>query len=149
MEAIGLKNSRDRSHPTEVFLYRSRLEHEVLGTSASWGDNVISWIGARERDRRGFLLVRYEDLARSPESVIREIADYLDLNASAERVDAAVRVDEYKSILEPVGRWRVALPDSAARVIESRWGSIMTMMGYTPESCHKEQDYPCELRFHD
>src|SRR5208282_3864367 len=76
------------------FAYRSRLKDEFLGTPASWGENVMSWIGARGRDPSAMLLLRYEDLITDPQVELGKIAEFLNLDASPERIRSALEATQ-------------------------------------------------------
>jgi hypothetical protein len=116
------------------FAYRSRLKHEFLGTPASWGENLISWMGARGRDSKALLMIRYEDLYNDPEGELKKAAEFLTLDGSPQRIQAAVAAAQSQVTPEPPGRWRAVLPELALRTIESIWGPLMTEVGYTLES---------------
>jgi len=132
----------------------SRLKTGFLGTPASWGENVMSWLGARGHDRQ-FLLVRYEDLLENTHREMTKIAEFLDLHASAERIAQAVdfssadnmRKLEARESNEWVttrnsrkdigfvrsaksGEWKNTLPPESVAVIEEAWGPVMKLLGY-------------------
>lgn len=132
----------------------SRLKNGFLGTPASWGENVMSWLGARGHDRQ-FLLVRYEDLLEDTHRETSKIAEFLNLNASPERIAKAVefssadnmRILETKQNLQWVttkesrkdipfvraarsGEWRKTLPPESVALIEETWGPVMRLLGY-------------------
>jgi len=67
----------------------SRLKDEFLGTVGSWGENVMSWLGARGHGRE-FLIIRYEDLLEDAQREMIRIAEFLGLEASAERIAKAI-----------------------------------------------------------
>jgi hypothetical protein len=116
------------------FACRSRLKHEFLGTPASWGENVMSWIGARGRDSKALLMIRYEDLYSDPEGELKKATEFLSLDGALQRIQAAVAAAQSQVTPEPPGRWRAVLPELALRTIESVWGPVMTEVGYTLES---------------
>jgi Sulfotransferase domain len=112
------------------FAYRSRLKDEFLGTPASWGENVMSWVGARGRDPNAMLLLRYEDLVRDPQVEMGRIAEFLDLDGSPDRVRFAVEAAQGQATPQKPEKWKTTLPETAAQAIESAWGPVMTTMGY-------------------
>jgi hypothetical protein len=116
------------------FFYRSRLKEEFLGTPASWGENVMSWLGARGADPQGLLTLRYEDLFSDPETVLRRIAEFLKLGSSGEKIRAAIEVSRANATEgspEPPGKWGTILPASSVHEIESTWGPLMAALGYS------------------
>jgi len=112
------------------FAYRSRLKDEFLGTPASWGENVMSWMGARGRDPNAMLLLRYEDLVRDPQAEMRKIADFLRLDGSRQRIQPALEAAKAQTTPQDPGKWSTTLPQTAVEAIESVWGPVMTTMGY-------------------
>jgi hypothetical protein len=126
------------------FAYRSRLKDEFLGTPASWGENVMSWIGARGRDPNAMLLLRYEDLLSDPQAELGKIAaflklaglniDGLNVNASPERIRTALTAAQSQTNPQDPGKWRTALPKASVQAIESTWGPVMTAIGYAPQA---------------
>jgi len=115
------------------FWYLSRLREGFLGTPASWGENVMSWLGARGEDSQGLLMVRYEDLFAHPEEVLERIAEFLDLRSSVERIPGAVRMSREgaKTQLQQPGIWQTGLPSSAVGAIEAAWSTLMAFLGYS------------------
>jgi hypothetical protein len=64
----------------------------------SWGENVMSWVGAREHDRE-FLLLRYEDLLEDTPREMTRISEFLGLvHISAEQIDKAVELSSAASM---------------------------------------------------
>jgi hypothetical protein len=125
-----------------------------LDIFGSWGANIGSWLGARERDP-DFLLLRYEDMLQDPAGELRKIAALLDVSASDERVEQAVANSSFQRMqaLEQSqkgqwdslkktrpdmafvrkgtqAQWREELPDESIRKIEGAWGPLMDRLGY-------------------
>jgi hypothetical protein len=116
------------------FFYHSRLKEEFLGTPASWGENVMSWLGARGADPEGLLVLRYEDLFSDPESVLRRIGGFVKLGSSGDEIRAAIEVSKASATArwpEPPGKWETNLPASCVHEIESTWGPLMAALGYS------------------
>ena len=132
----------------------SRLKNDFLGTPASWGENVMSWLGARGHGRE-FLLVRYEDLLEDTVREMTRIAQFLALQVSAEQISKAVDLSSAENMrkLEVAqtdewattkpsrkdinfvrsaksGQWQQSLPAAAVNEIESAWGPVMQLLGY-------------------
>lgn len=119
------------------FSYRSRLKEEFLGTPASWGENVMSWLGARGEDPECLLLVRYEDLFVDTEDVLRKVAEFLHIPSSAEEICSVTKANRGASnshwVQQP-GKWKTDLPAFAVRELEAAWGELMLVLGYSPET---------------
>jgi Sulfotransferase domain len=124
------------------FVYRSRLKEGFLGTPASWGENVMSWFGARGNDPSTLLKVHYEDLFFDAESVLLAVSEYLNLGRSPEEIREALRVSYANSEVMPEkpGEWKTNLPPASVHEIESAWGSVMSVFGY---SVSAEADSAC------
>jgi hypothetical protein len=115
------------------FMYLSRLKEEFLGTPASWGENVMSWLGAHEGNSEGLLTVRYEDLFERPETVLETISGFLGFRFSGEMIRTAVdvsRASQTSAWPPQPGQWKKALPSSSVKVIEAAWGELMVLLGY-------------------
>ena len=136
-------------------LQMSRLKDGFLGTMGSWGDNVMSWVGARGHDRE-FLLVRYEDLLEDTRREMTRISEFLGLvHISAEQIDKAVELSSAENMrkLEAAqndqwvttkesrkdipfvrsaksGQWQQSLPSVSVAEIESAWEPVMKLLGY-------------------
>jgi len=126
------------------FAYRSRLKDEFLGTPASWGENVMSWIGARGRDPNGMLMLRYEDLVSDPQANLGKTAEFLNLDGlnldrSPEHIRSALEAAQSQATPQEPGRWSTVLPSTAVQAIESVWGPVMSAMGYAMQADKVEQ----------
>jgi len=126
------------------FAYRSRLKDEFLGTPASWGENVMSWIGARGRDPNAMLLLRYEDLVSDPQAELQKVAEFLKLaglkfDESPERIRSAVKATQRQEMPREPGKWSTLVPENAVQAIEAVWGPVMTAMGYALQAHEVEQ----------
>jgi len=136
-------------------LKMSRLKNDFLGTPGSWGKNVVSWLGACG-DSGKFLLIRYEDLLERTQQEMTRVAEFLELQASPERIARAVELssadnmrklevaqssqwvttrESRKDILfvrsAKSGQWKQVLPPQSVAAIEAAWGPVMQLLGYT------------------
>jgi len=83
----------------------------------------------------------YEALVESPDRVLRELADWLDLEYQAQMVEVPVVNSSYGEAFdgpggisrEPLDRWRVALPAGHVAVVQSACRSQMSELGYEQE----------------
>ncbi|MGO8793600.1 MAG: sulfotransferase domain-containing protein [Candidatus Sulfotelmatobacter sp.] len=135
-------------------LHIGRLKNGFLGTPASWGENVMSWLGARGHDR-DFLLVRYEDLLLDTHREMTRIAEFLSLQVSPEQIAKAIELSSAENMRKleiaetdqwvttkpsrkdilfvrsaKSGQWQDALPQASIHEIESAWGPVMQLLGY-------------------
>lgn len=119
-----------------------------------WEDHVLSWVRLRE-GKAGFRLVRYEDLLADPVKELTALASVLNIDATPERVERAVRLSSagHMQSLEKTqskdwvatkgtrqdipfvreakaGGWKKKLSAAAVRTIEQAWGRTMKELGY-------------------
>jgi sulfotransferase family protein len=117
--------------------YLCRLKEGFLGTPASWGENVMSWLGARGEDPEGMLMVRYEDLFAHPHEVLARIVEFLDLRSLSAKIPGAVQMSREGAKPrwpQRPGIWQTDLPPSAVGAIEGAWSALMVYLGYSPTS---------------
>lgn len=120
----------------------------------NWQDHVLSWIRLRQ-GKPGFVLVRYEDLLKDPEKTLVELAPFVGIVPTPERIERAVRlssVSHMQSLEEKqaqewittkgtrqdipfvrsakAGEWRKRLPPGAVKMLEDAWGATIKELGY-------------------
>ena len=120
----------------------------------TWGENVGSWISARD-GQPDFLVLRYEDMVANTERELGKIAALLGIDAtpqifsqtvqrsSAERLRSLeqmqgeqwVSTKDKRSDIPFVrtavaGGWRTKLPESSVAEIEAAWAPLMVKLGY-------------------
>lgn len=143
-------------YPMDEFVERW-IAANVVGYAdrvGSWEDHVLSWVRLRE-GKPGFRLVRYEDLLADPVKELTALASLLNIDATPERIERAVRLSSagHMQSLEKTqsqqwtatkgtrqdiafvreakaGGWRNKLSAAAVRTIENAWGSTMKELGY-------------------
>lgn len=133
----------------------ARLKNGFLGTMGSWGENVMSWLGARGHGRE-FLLVRYEDLLEDTHREMTRIAEFLGLQVSPEKIARAVDLSSADNMRKlefaqadqwattkpsrkdinfvraaKANQWQHELPAASVTEIESAWGPVMQLLGYS------------------
>jgi hypothetical protein len=121
----------------------------------TWGENVGSWLARAARP--GFLLVRYEDLLLNPLQELGRLAGFLNVASNAELLNATLEKSSAQRMREmeraqsadwvttkgrrqdipfvgtaSAGSWKTLLQRESVAEIESKWGSIMEKLGYTP-----------------
>ncbi len=149
----------DEEFPIERHVARF-VGGEVNHEYGSWGENVGSWLAARQKSQKFqsgqyFLLVRYEDLVDDTKCELARIAGFLGINPTPERLARAVEcssADHMRRLEKLQGRlWsstkdtqqdrpfvrtvksgsrRAELPTSCICEIESTWGPMMRKLGY-------------------
>lgn len=136
---------------TKIFIRQSVTKIEDFGT---WGENVGSWVGAKE-GRDDFKLIRYEDLRRNTSNILAEVLTFLGINYSKKSIIRAVKnssIDNMR-VLEQfnnnswvsiagsdpgipfigpgeVGGWRSNLSIRSVQLIEKSWPELMAELGY-------------------
>ena len=139
-------------HPMEEFVARF-----VAGETCpygSWGENVGSWLAARQTNP-DFLLLRYEDMIRKTDVELVKIAKFLSIDPDPERIRRAVeqstadnmrkmeqqeagkwestkdtRKDKFFVRSAKAGEGKAALPAACIAQIEGAWGRLMQYLGY-------------------
>lgn len=115
-----------------------------LDAFGSWQDNVASWIYTRGRDKKRFLLVRYEDLHRDTACALKRVAKFLNLERSPKQIEKAIEGSSFRLMrnlqakTEPVtivrsGRvneWTEVLDRETLELIERRCGDVLRETGY-------------------
>lgn len=124
----------------------------------SWWEHAAGWIAARQANP-AFLLVRYEDLLSDPIARTGEIAAFLGIQASPERLASAVerssadrmrkleteQADQWtgtKNTRKEIpfvraaksGGWKQTLPAHSVEEIEAAWAPLLNLLGYPLET---------------
>jgi hypothetical protein len=148
---------RKRRVYADDFPIEEHVKQFVAGKTTlygSWGENLSSWLVTRAESAR-FLLLRYEDMIKNTTEELREIARFLGIEATPERLARAVdrsSADNMRKLEKeqamawsstretrqdiPFVRaakaegWRKELPESAVELIEAAWGPVMQYLGY-------------------
>ena len=127
------------------------MQSHVLEIHRSWSTHVKSWT---ENPSPQLLVLRYEDLLHKPRKYFKQVANFLGLKPSAERLERAIRNSSFKTlkaIEEKKGfkerskkaenffregraeQWREVLtPDQVRRIIADHHEQ-MERFGYIPE----------------
>jgi hypothetical protein len=125
-----------------------------LDTFGSWGENVGSWLGARENNQN-FLLIRYEDLLSFPEQTLRKIGRHLQIECDENTINRTLELSTFERMQKleksqanswkplknsrsdiPFIRkgqqegWREVLTEAQVVHIEKTWRSLMLKLGY-------------------
>ena len=120
----------------------------------SWWEHANSWIATRHGNP-GFLLVRYEDLLSDSIGETAKIAEFLGIQATTERLQAAVErssadrmrklekqeADQWtgtKNTRKEIpfvraaksGGWKETLPAHSVEEIEVAWAPLLNFLGY-------------------
>lgn len=83
-------------YPMDEFIPRF-IAAEFDSRWGSWEENVVSWLTLRQ-GRPNFLMLRYEDMKRAPETELSHVADFLrqcsfrPIDASPEKLQRAVEL---------------------------------------------------------
>jgi len=122
-----------------------------------WDEHVLSWLRMRQGDPR-FLLLRYEDLLRTPEDELARIARFIGIEVDERRVQQAIELssaDRMRALEKKQSRkWSATaksrqdmpfvraatagnwgeLPQESVQLIESAWAPVMQILGYALSS---------------
>jgi sulfotransferase family protein len=121
----------------------------------SWGENVASWLVARQNSP-GFLLLRYEDMVARTGVELTRVASFLGVQATPDLVAQAVerssadrmrKLEGAKATASVTqntrqdipfvraagsGGWKTDLPEKSALELETAWAPLMKWLGYGP-----------------
>jgi Sulfotransferase domain len=118
-----------------------------------WSDHVAYWLESDHARRGDLLLIRFEDLRKDPEQMLREVVHFLGANPSdediaaaienntvrrmqakeerAERADVAPGDERFRWVGQgSVTGWRARLSDRQIARIESRTTAGLARLGY-------------------
>ena len=137
------------------------IGHYVAGETCpygSWGENVGSWLAARQNNP-DFLLLRYEDLIRHTDVELIKVANFLGIDPTPQRIQWAIeqstadrmrkleqkeagqwestkdtRKDKFFVRSAKAGEGKATLSPAAIAQIEGAWGSLMRWLGYETAS---------------
>jgi hypothetical protein len=149
---LKLRSVRD-GFPIEDFVPRW-MEPQFWPRIGSWGDHVTSWLSTRQGNK-GFLLLRYEDLKKDPQRALAQVAEFLGIEPSVERLNRAVDLSSAENMRKlekqesaqwvattltrqdkpfvrnaTSGGWKAVLPEQTVAYIEKHWGHLMRNLGY-------------------
>jgi len=144
-------------YPRAQFIHLVRDGRDVVASrlARGWHDDVVpacdSWLrlvgpalSTPIRDKAdAFLEIRYEDLVRAPDRVVRQVADFLGLSFVPEmlqpqkivhRLGDTDRVihEHLKQAITPthIGKWRQTLDPSDQQIVQERLGPTLVSLGY-------------------
>ena len=80
-----------------------------------------------------FLIVRYEDLLLDPEKTIPEIASFLGVEMSPERLEGALNDAKESAAKFATEKWRTQMPAADQRRFEAVAGTSLARLGYAVE----------------
>ena len=137
------------------------IGHYVAGETCpygSWGENVGSWLAARQNNA-DFLLLRYEDLIRHTDVELIKVANFLGIDPTPQRIQWAIeqstadrmrkleqkeagqwestkgtRKDKFFVRSAKAGEGKATLSPAAIAQIEGAWGPLMRWLGYETAS---------------
>jgi hypothetical protein len=149
---LKLRSVRD-GFPIEDFVPRW-MEPQFWPRIGSWGDHVTSWLSTRQ-GKKGFLLLRYEDLKQDPQRALAQVAEFLGIEPSTDRLNRAVDLSSAENMRKlekqesaqwvattltrqdkpfvrnaTSGDWKAVLPEQTVAYIEKHWGHLMRNLGY-------------------
>jgi sulfotransferase family protein len=142
----------EEGYPIEEYV--PRFIAGEFHTYGSWGENVASWLFTRAGSP-AFLLLRYEDILEDPKRELNQVAPFLGIDATPERLDRTIALsaaDEMRKLEKTQGgqwtatrktrqdkpfvrgaksgEWASGLPPGCVTAIEAAWGHLMIVLGY-------------------
>ncbi len=136
----GFDLERDPGHRAalEADQIRSRRSYNILVATMLWKTGVAAALRARDcHGATAVRLVKYEQLVLEPTSVLKGIADWLEIEFQDAMLDAPVLNSSFHSFddqggfrRKAVNHWRERLSSSEIAIIERCAGSSLTDSGY-------------------
>ena len=136
--------------------YVARFIAGEVDAYGSWRENVASWLGTRY-GMGNFLLLRYEDMLEQTAHELAKMAAFLGFERSLEEIAKAVSLssaDRMRKMEQKqtdvwvntqktrkdipfvrnatAGQWQSVLSEAMVANIESSWGDLMRLLGYSP-----------------
>lgn len=135
--------TKDLDHFVKTFVFT------CVSAYGPWHKNVTSWLDSPIAQNGNMLLVRYEDLRKDPVPLFAQMADFLGVKVSEDRIKEAVANNSIQKMRlkedkEPVrasikGRfvrdgamrgWLSKLTPEQVELIEEHAGSVLLRLGY-------------------
>jgi hypothetical protein len=135
--------------------YVTRFVAGDVDAYGSWRENVTSWLATRYRTGN-LLLLRYEDMLEQTTRELARMTTFLGIECSDEAISKAVSLssaDRMRSLEKDEtdiwvntkksrkdipfvrnatsGQWKSALTEAMVAEIESAWGDLMCLLGYS------------------
>lgn len=141
-QAIAAMNTRGYTAPNY-----ENIAYELYG---SWSENVMSWT---RKPHAAMHVMRYEDMAANPRVAFGGLAKFLQIDAGAAELDAAIEKSSFARLKEQeekhgfwekpkeaqsffregrAGAWKDSLSADQIRAITSVHAEQMARFGYTP-----------------
>jgi hypothetical protein len=109
-----------------------------------WAKRVGAGLAAgRDLDPSCYLELRYEDLVKSTEEIVKEVCDFLDIEFDPRMLDEEERAkginrrragrynpDIAKSVVKRTRAWEEQMPPSQIEVFEAIAGDVLSTLGY-------------------
>lgn len=143
------------------------LRGEVQGF-VPWNDHVLSWLDSPLGKRGNLLVIKFEDMRKSPEKTMLQVLRFLGVSADLDVVCNAIanntvermRTKENRRRINTrsgreedrhvrsgsVGGWREKLTDAQVKLIEQYAGKVLRRLGYplkSEETSGRKEDILC------
>jgi hypothetical protein len=119
-----------------------------------WGPHIISWLDSQEKKSGEVFVLRFEDLRKDPEGVLRDILRFLNVPRDPETIRQAIANNTLDRMREKenqapktifranrmdirfirkgsIGGWQEMLSQDQVQQIEKRYGQILIRLGYS------------------
>lgn len=135
--------------PDDFETYLQRFLRGVVNPFGSWVEHVSSWMKAQDEKRANILLVRYDEMRRSPEDSLAGMMEFMELpvqrekiqraiaNNSVEKMRAKEKVNPQKASARgrfiregSVGGWSQSFTPAQAQLFQQYTGSLLDRLGY-------------------
>lgn len=100
--------------------------HKWIEEEREWNDVVADLAPNR------WLEIRFEDLVTNPDSELKRVCDFLDVEFSSDMYSYAAETDYEKPIAAKADEWRSIISDNEIQMVEARVGELLAQRGYEP-----------------
>ncbi len=136
-------------------LYLQRFLQGKVNPFGSWIAHVNSWMNAKDDKRADVLLVRYDEMRRTPEERLAEMMEFVAVPVERDTIRRAIANNSVDKMREKekvnpqrasakgrfvrdgsVGGWREKFSAAQAQLVQQCAGLVLTRLGYpgvTPE----------------
>jgi hypothetical protein len=137
-----------------VLSMREAWGRSLIRGATAWSDAArIALTEANDQAASDVMVVHYEELALDPKPVMARVADWLDVEFSAEAIDNYSGEEEWGAVDNEgvvntsVGRYSAVLSNAEVELIESTVFGEMNLLGYSPTIATREIS-PGRIRLH-
>ncbi|MEP1094946.1 MAG: sulfotransferase domain-containing protein [Cyclobacteriaceae bacterium] len=150
-----IKFGNEQDNQNNFNLFFENYVNGKIGDYGSWKTNIESWKTNKEKVNNGLIFLRYEDILRDTKHSLNEIADFLEIKKSPERIDEVISLSSFANMKKleneqsdtasifkksnnelnfvrqgEVGVWKDLLSKRQLEILYLKFGGLMKEFGY-------------------